>query len=79
MILVGPLSRPPWALGLQRLPRGRHLLEQLEALADEGRKISWLARRHQIAIDDDVLIDDVRTEQLEIALDRLSSGPPRAP
>src|SRR2546430_4670428 len=51
-------------------PRGRHFVEQRETFADEGGQVLRLTRRHQVASDDDLLIDDVRTDELEVALDR---------
>src|SRR2546425_4641833 len=49
---------------------GGHLLEQRETFADEGGQILRLTRGHEVAVDDDLLVDDVRTDELEFALDR---------
>src|SRR5438093_320193 len=51
-------------------PRGRHFVEQRETFADERGQILRLTRRHQVPVDDDLLIDDVRADELEVALDR---------
>src|SRR2546425_1810535 len=55
---------------------GRHFVEEREPLADERGQILRLTRRHEVAVDDDLLIDDVRADELEVALDRPPGGQP---
>src|SRR2546428_639194 len=50
--------------------------EEREPLADERGQILRLTRRHEVAVDDDLLIDDVRADELEVALDRPPGGQP---
>src|SRR5438477_8535597 len=48
----------------------RDLLQHLDRLPDERRDVAWLARGHEVLIDDDLLVDDVGTDLREVILDR---------
>jgi len=81
----GAASSPPVCqlcmavqLGRSSTGRGRHPREQRHRLAGERVEIVWLARGHQVAVDDDLLVDNVLAHASEVVLDGLPRGQPPA-